>query len=597
MPDTLAGRLSGLVRRELLVVETDPRSPGRGQHAFIQSIIREVAYATLSRRDRRTRHVAAARYFESLGDEELAGVLATHYIAAYRAAPEGPEGAAIAAQARIALRAAADRAEALGAIGQAIDALRSALEVTADRTEHPAILVRISSLEADSARYEEADRDSVAAHELAIELGDDTVALHAVASRASHFASRGLIVESLAIAESAAPLAEALKDVAAARPARAWYAEVRARALFRSERFAEVLPWADEALALGDPLRLDFVVAMAMITKGSALCLMNRRYEGLALLNGAHHDATAHGHHIAALRAGNNLSSFLGDTDPRTALQWARSGITLARRFGQSTMDTYHAGNYAYSARRTGEWDAARDAIAELLDASRDEAGKAWLENLIVWLDVWRGADAGGRPSAMIEAAEASGDAQHIVNALVWSFEVAFVAGDTAAANQFGQRILDHDAGSPHIRFACGRMALHDGDRPTAERALARIQPSLGGACDGDVAALKGGLAAMDGRPDDAVRDYRSALTVYGDLGLRFDVAMTTLDMASFVGPSHPAVRIAADEAKEILRELRATPLLDRLERLMADGSAVAPGRPGVVEVGVAAERRSAGDV
>ncbi len=104
-PAALATRLAGLVRRELLVVETDPRAPTRGQHAFIQSLIREVAYATLSKRDRRTRHLAAARYFESLDDDELAGALATHYVAAYRAAPEGPEGEAAAAQARIALRA------------------------------------------------------------------------------------------------------------------------------------------------------------------------------------------------------------------------------------------------------------------------------------------------------------------------------------------------------------------------------------------------------------------------------------------------------------------------------------------------------------
>ncbi len=594
--DALVARLASLVRRELLIVETDPRSPGRGQHAFIQSLIREVAYATLSRRDRRTRHVAAARFFESLGDEELAGVLATHYISAYRAAPEGPEGAAIAAQARIALRAAADRAEALGAIGQAIDALRAALEVTADRAEHPAILVRIARLEAGSARYDEADRDAVAAQDLATELGDDATALDAIASRASHLSSRGLIAESLAVAESAAPLADSTKDMPAARPARAWYAEVRARALFRSERFAEVIPWADEALALGDPLRLDFIVAMAMITKGTALCMMDRRYEGLALLNGAYHDATAHGHHLAAARAGNNLSSFLGDTNPRTALEWARTGMTLARRFGLSGMDTYHAGNYAYSARRTGEWDAAKSAIGELLDASRDEDGRVWLEDVVAWMDVWRGADPGGRPSAMIGRAETSGDAQTLVNALVWSFEVAYVSGDMAAANRFGQRVLEHDAGSPYIRFVCGRMALHDGDRTTAERVLARIQPSLGGACDGDVAALQAGLAALDGHVDDAVREYRLGLNVYGDLGLRWDVALTALDMATFVGPDHPAVRAAAADAKEILSELGATPLLERLDRLMEGGKSVTPARSGATTVGVAEDRGPASD-
>ena len=44
----LEPRLRGLVRRELLDREIDPRSPERGQYAFVQALIREVAYNTLS---------------------------------------------------------------------------------------------------------------------------------------------------------------------------------------------------------------------------------------------------------------------------------------------------------------------------------------------------------------------------------------------------------------------------------------------------------------------------------------------------------------------------------------------------------------------
>ena len=108
--DALESRLRASVRRELLPIETDPRSPERGQYAFIQALIREVAYNTLSRRDRKARHLAAARYFERLGSDELAGALAGHYLAAQQNASEGPEADALAAQARIALRAAAERA-------------------------------------------------------------------------------------------------------------------------------------------------------------------------------------------------------------------------------------------------------------------------------------------------------------------------------------------------------------------------------------------------------------------------------------------------------------------------------------------------------
>src|SRR6185369_2884044 len=104
----------GLVRREIFEVRADPRSPERGQYAFVQSLIREVAYSTLGRRERRMRHLAVARHFEGLGDDELAGALATHYLAAYRTSAEGPEAEAVAAQARLALKGAAVRAADLG---------------------------------------------------------------------------------------------------------------------------------------------------------------------------------------------------------------------------------------------------------------------------------------------------------------------------------------------------------------------------------------------------------------------------------------------------------------------------------------------------
>ena len=100
----LEPRLRTLVRRELLIHDLDPRSPERGQYAFVQALIREVAYNTLSKRDRKSRHLAAARYFETLDTEELAGGLAGHYLAAQRLASDPAEAGALAAQARVALR-------------------------------------------------------------------------------------------------------------------------------------------------------------------------------------------------------------------------------------------------------------------------------------------------------------------------------------------------------------------------------------------------------------------------------------------------------------------------------------------------------------
>ena len=81
-------RLRGLVRRELLQQEIDPRSPERGQYDFVQA---------LSPRGR-LQHARQARpqdsspgcgaLFRAAWIDELAGALAGHYLAAHANATE-----------------------------------------------------------------------------------------------------------------------------------------------------------------------------------------------------------------------------------------------------------------------------------------------------------------------------------------------------------------------------------------------------------------------------------------------------------------------------------------------------------------------------
>jgi hypothetical protein len=52
--------LADLVRREVLTISADPRSPERGNYGFTQNLLRQVAYDTLSRRDRKGRHLKVA---------------------------------------------------------------------------------------------------------------------------------------------------------------------------------------------------------------------------------------------------------------------------------------------------------------------------------------------------------------------------------------------------------------------------------------------------------------------------------------------------------------------------------------------------------
>ena len=56
--------------RRSSLVQTDRFSAERGQYRFVQSVVRQVAYATQSRRDRKARHLAAADHLAGLPDPE-----------------------------------------------------------------------------------------------------------------------------------------------------------------------------------------------------------------------------------------------------------------------------------------------------------------------------------------------------------------------------------------------------------------------------------------------------------------------------------------------------------------------------------------------
>ncbi len=124
--------LDELAAREVLVLDDGPVSPERGQYRFIQGVLREVAYGRLSRRDRMALHLAAADYFGGTGSDELAGVVASHYLSALRSAPDDVDVAALSVRAGAALEAAADRARVIGAHASAASYLGDALALATD---------------------------------------------------------------------------------------------------------------------------------------------------------------------------------------------------------------------------------------------------------------------------------------------------------------------------------------------------------------------------------------------------------------------------------------------------------------------------------
>ena len=131
--------LRALVGKEVLDVDVDPRSAERGQYRFVQAVIREVAHSTLSKPARRGKHLACARWLAGRGEEELAGVIASHYLEAHRAEPSAPDAEEIGAQATRWLQSAADRAFTLGSPRSAHRYAVQALELATTPAERAAL--------------------------------------------------------------------------------------------------------------------------------------------------------------------------------------------------------------------------------------------------------------------------------------------------------------------------------------------------------------------------------------------------------------------------------------------------------------------------
>jgi len=118
--------------------------------------------------------------------------------------------------------------------------------------------------------------------------------------------------------------------------------------------------------------------------------------------------------------------------------------------------------------------------------------------------------------------------------------------------------------------------ALWNLDASEAGRALAAINEIgiHGRAVDNARTTMRAGLVALDGHHGEAITLYREALRIWRELGLRFDEALTGIDMSTLLPSSIPEVSEATIAAREILTDLGATAVLNRLEAAIARESA-----------------------
>ena len=119
---------------------------GESEYAFLHLLLRDVAYGQIPRGARAAKHRATADWIGSLGADRLedrAELMAHHYLSAIELArAAGEETAELERPARLALRAAGDRAIGLGASGAAVRAYAAAADLwPADDPERPGLLL------------------------------------------------------------------------------------------------------------------------------------------------------------------------------------------------------------------------------------------------------------------------------------------------------------------------------------------------------------------------------------------------------------------------------------------------------------------------
>jgi class 3 adenylate cyclase/tetratricopeptide (TPR) repeat protein len=362
--------LASLVRKEVLTLKTDPRSPDRGQYSFLQDLVRQVAYGTIAKRERKEKHLAAADFILELsaGDEaEFVEVLANHYLQAYELEPSAEDAPRIQERALDTLRRAGERAAALGASVEA----QAYLERAAGMAGDP--LARAGAMERAGEVALMGDRPDEARRLLGQALGiyEDELQAHAAARASAGLAevdwSEGRLDEAVERMEKAfAVLSEDEPDQDLATLA----AQLGRLHFFRGDLEA-AMSRVETALDIAELLNHEETIAQALLTMG-LIVSSSRPQQELALTKHALEYALEHDLSGAALRAYNNRSELFYPEDRfDDAIKCYEDGVALAERVGNRFWKDLLLSEVTAPLFVVGRWDDAIEAVASLSSPDR----------------------------------------------------------------------------------------------------------------------------------------------------------------------------------------------------------------------------------
>jgi tetratricopeptide (TPR) repeat protein len=579
--------LAELVRREVLGVRADPLSPQRGQYGFVQTMFRQVAYDTLSRRERKARHLAVATHLRSTfadEGEEIAQVIATHLLDALHAVPDDLDVPDLRSDAVSMLIRAGERAERTGAPAVASTTYSTAA-VLLDETGTPDTDLAAAALRERAGAAAHAIGDFVTAverYEVAAEgyrrHGHSRSAARAETLTAGALRRQGRLEEALTRITAALSVLEPDPDGDTVN-ALAELATVHAFA----GNATEANHVSDAALAQAQAFGLpDAILAGLFTISGISHGITNHPAQAAAYFREAVLRAEAVGDSAEAARALLNLGDNLVATDPPAAAEACRAAMTQCRRIGHRYWLGAAEANLIQALLLTGDWITAEQVYTSGVseDGLGDDPTLAFSAALLFagTADQARLATA----LSVMEKVAGSEDTQDIA-----AHATALAAA--AAAEGSHEQTLSHakdslaQAGAVNlrgdpIRWAwplAADAALALGDEAEVGRLLEWLNAHpighLPSVLHIEGARIRARLLASNNHPD-AGQAFTTAIKALRDLGSPYHLAKGLLDYAQYLastGDTHAAAQLAA-EASTIAERLRAKPLIQQARHLAA---------------------------
>ncbi len=348
--------LDGLVVKQILGRDDDPRSPERGQYVFLQALLRAVAYGTLSRRARKAKHVAAARHLEETwpgAARDIAEVLASHYLEAIGADLEAADVGELRASARARLTSAGQAAASLALGPEADRYFARAAELAEDDLERADLLEHAGRALWQSGDPEAAEERLSRAVNLYKQGGRVTGGRAAVAL-AALLRYVGRMEEGRALLECFRTHRDADEVVHAEA-----LTELAAMLVFMGQ-LDEADPLLEQGLRVLELEEAWPALANALVHRGVYLLFTGRRQEGEGVLRQALALAETRDLPAIALRARGNLAQVSIEADRFSdAIEEVNEGLVIARQRGDRLWERQMLSQLLPPLCALGQWDEA----------------------------------------------------------------------------------------------------------------------------------------------------------------------------------------------------------------------------------------------